>query len=43
MITAMPIQPRRSGTSPQISQPQSRPQNMKLYSKGATVDEGAIR
>lgn len=43
MITAMPTQAMASGISRQNSQPQSTPQNMKLYSKGATVEEGATR
>ena len=43
MMTAMPSQPVPSGKSDQNSQPQSTPQMMKLYSNGATEDEGATR
>ena len=43
MMTAIPAQPVPSGSSDQNSQPQRTPQNMKLYSNGATLDDGATR
>ncbi len=38
----MPAHASGNGQSPQIAQPHRTAQKMKLYSNGATIDDGAI-